>query len=101
MDRGGRDSGVALAGLVGALSPAQRAERLGLGPEVCAALPQAFTRWDGKGVPDGVGGEDIGLPMRLFHLADVVEVFQRGGGTDAAIDVARARRGKHFDPNVV
>ena len=39
--------------------------------------------------------------MRLFHLADTVEVFHRAGGVDAAIEVARARRGKHFDPEVV
>ncbi len=38
--------------------------------------------------------------MRLFHLADTVEVFHRAGGVDAAVEVARARRGKHFDPEV-
>jgi HD-GYP domain-containing protein (c-di-GMP phosphodiesterase class II)/DNA-binding CsgD family transcriptional regulator len=83
------------------LSTAQMAQRLGLGTDVCSALQQAFTRWDGKGVPGGVGGEQIALPMRLFHLADIVEVFHRGGGADAAVEVARARRGTHFDPDVV
>jgi HD-GYP domain-containing protein (c-di-GMP phosphodiesterase class II) len=39
--------------------------------------------------------------MRLFHLADTVEVFHRTEGIDAAIAVARARRGRHFDPTVV
>ena len=34
------------------------AERLGLGADVCDPLQQMFTRWDGKGVPGGVGGED-------------------------------------------
>ena len=48
-------------------------------------LQQVFTRWDGKGVPGDVGGEDIALPMRLFHLADAVEVHHRTEGTDAAI----------------
>jgi HD-GYP domain-containing protein (c-di-GMP phosphodiesterase class II) len=83
------------------LTTAQMAERLGLGTGVCDALQQAFTRWDGKGVPGGVGGEEIALSMRLFHLADIVEVFNRGGGADAAVAVARERRGKHFDPDVV
>jgi HD-GYP domain-containing protein (c-di-GMP phosphodiesterase class II) len=68
---------------------------------VCDPLQQVFARWDGKGVPGGLAGEDIALPMRLFHLADTVEVFHRAYGTDAAVDVARARRGKHFDPAVV
>lgn len=93
--------GVERALLSHCLTTARMAERLGLGPDVCDALQQAFTRWDGKGVPGGVGGADIALPMRLFHLADIVEVFARSGGADAAVEVARARRGTYFDPAVV
>jgi hypothetical protein len=37
---------------------------------------------------------------RLFHLADTVEVFHRAGGAEAAVEVARARRGTHFDPEI-
>ena len=83
------------------LTTTQMADRLGLGSEVCDPLRQVFTRWDAKGVPEGVGGEEIALPIRLFHLADVVEVFHRAGGVDAAVDVSQARRGTHFDPSVV
>jgi len=83
------------------LTTGRMAERLGLGADVCDPLQQVFTRWDGKGVPGGVGGEAIALPIRLFHLADVVEVFHRAGGTEAAVAVARERRGSHFDPAVV
>ncbi|HET7653103.1 MAG TPA: HD domain-containing phosphohydrolase [Acidimicrobiales bacterium] len=83
------------------LTTAQMAERFGLGADVCVSLQQAFARWDGKGVPGGLGGEDITLPMRLFHLADIVEVFHRDGGAEGAVDVARARRGTYFDPAVV
>ena len=83
------------------LTTAQMAERLGLGAEVCGPLQQMFTRWDGRGVPGDVGGDAIALSMRLFHLADTVEVFHRAEGSDAAIAVARARRGRHFDPAVV
>ncbi len=83
------------------LTTSRMAERLGLGAEVCEPLQQVFTRWDGKGLPGGVAGDAIALPMRVFHLADVVEVFHRMSGVDAAVDVARARRGKHFDPTVV
>ena len=93
--------GVERALLSHCLTTAQMAERLGLGADVCGALQQAFARWDGKGVPGGVGGEQIALPMRLFHLADIVEVFHRSGGAEAAVEVARARRGRHFDPDVV
>ena len=83
------------------LTTSRMAERLGMGPQVCGPLQQFFTRWDGKGVPGGVGREDIASSMRLFHLADVVEVIHRTDGVDAAVEVARARRGSHFDPAVV
>ena len=74
------------------------ADRLGLGGDVSEPLQQVFTRWDGKGVPNGVGGDAIALKTRLYHLADVVEIFYRTGGPDAAVEVARQRRGTQFDP---
>ena len=83
------------------LSTARMAQCLGLGEDVCDPLQQAFTRWDGKGVPGGVGGEQIALSMRLFQLADIVDVFHRTEGPDAAVEVAKARRGTAFDPAVV
>ncbi len=83
------------------LSTSVMAERLGLGPRVRDGLRQFFCRWDGRGVPDDVGGEDLARPVRLVHLADVVEVFARTAGVDAALEVARARRGTKFDPAVV
>ena len=83
------------------LSTARMAQCLGLGLDVCDPLQQAFTRWDGKGVPGDVGGEQIALPMRLFQLADIVEVFHRTEGLDGAVEVARARRGTALDPDVV
>ena len=84
------------------LTTARMAESFGLDDDqVGRPLQQVFSRWDSKGVPRGVGGEDIALPMRLFHLADMVEVHHRTGGPDAAVQVARAKRGKQFDPGVV
>jgi HD-GYP domain-containing protein (c-di-GMP phosphodiesterase class II) len=83
------------------LTTSTLAEQLGLGADVSAAVRQFFARWDGRGVPPGVGGKDIALPVRLFHLADVAEVHHRRGGTDAALRVARQRRGKQFDPSLV
>jgi hypothetical protein len=62
------------------LSTATMAERPGLGARVRDPLRQWFTRWDGRGVPAGVGGEDIPMTVRLFHLADVVEVHHRVRG---------------------
>src|SRR5262249_12691038 len=83
------------------ISTARLAEELGLGPEVREPLKQMFTRWDGTGVPNGTGGEQIALAIRLFHVADIVEVFHHQHGVDAAREIARERRGKQFDPRVV
>ncbi len=83
------------------LTTARLAERFHLGDEVCGPLQHVFARWDGSGVPGDVGGDEIALPMRLFHLADAIEVQHRTSGSDAAVEVARAKRGSHFDPAVV
>lgn len=77
------------------------AARLGLGDEVRAGLDQTFERWDGKGDPHGLRGAELLLTSRLVILADGVEPFQRTGGAEAAIRVARERSGTQFDPGLV
>jgi HD-GYP domain-containing protein (c-di-GMP phosphodiesterase class II) len=76
-------------------------EDLGLSDAVRASVAQTFERWDGKGEPDGIKGEDVLPSARLVHLADVVEVFHHTGGVEAAVEVARARSGGQFDPTLV
>lgn len=82
------------------LATDELAARLALGDDVRASLKQSFERWDGKGA-FGVRGKQILISSRLINLADVVEVFRRTGGMDAAIAVARERSGTHFDPDLV
>jgi HD-GYP domain-containing protein (c-di-GMP phosphodiesterase class II) len=77
------------------------ADRLGLGTAVGAVLPQAFERWDGKGVPGRRSGEQVDPVMRIVQIADDVEVFHRLYGTDAACEMLRSRRGAEFDPDLV
>src|ERR1700752_5172868 len=77
------------------------AGRLALGQRVRRSILQTFERWDGKGVPDGAKGDDILPTARIVNLADVVEVYQRIGGTSSAIAVARERSGTQFDPALV
>ena len=74
---------------------------LGLGTGVRDALHHVFERWDGKGRPEGLRGEQIALPARIVQLAGVVERHRREGGIDAAVEVARRRRGTQFDPALV
>jgi len=75
-------------------------ERLGLGEDVRESLRQTYERWDGKGAY-GMKGEEIAVASRLINLADVVEVFGRSGGIEAAIMVAQDRSGTQFDPDLV
>lgn len=77
------------------------AVRLGLGEQVRSSLKQMFERWDGRGDPGEASGAEIGMPVRVVQLADIVEVFDRAGGVEAAVRVARERRGTQFDPDVV
>jgi HD-GYP domain-containing protein (c-di-GMP phosphodiesterase class II) len=77
------------------------ARRLGLDEDVRDALLQVFERWDGKGDPGLRAGSEISRPVRLVQLADVIEVFHRAGGVDAAVAVARKRSGTQFDPALV
>ena len=83
------------------LATNELAAQIGLDETVRQSLYQTFERWDGKGVPAEASGEQILLPARLVNLADVVEVYHRSGGVDAAIAVARERRGSQFDPALV
>jgi HD-GYP domain-containing protein (c-di-GMP phosphodiesterase class II) len=77
------------------------AARLDLSADVRDGLYQTFERWDGKGVPAEVRGSRIAVAARLVNLADVVEVFHRAGGVEAATAVARERSGTQFDPELV
>ena len=77
------------------------AESLGLSDLVRKGIEHSFERWDGRGVPSGAKGEEILLTARLVMLADVVEVFHRAGGVEAAVAVAKDRSRTQFDPSLV
>ena len=75
--------------------------RVGLKALVRDTVEQSFERWDGRGIPNGLRGEEILVTSRLVNLADVVEVFHRAGGIAAAVSVAQERAGTQFDPDLV
>jgi HD-GYP domain-containing protein (c-di-GMP phosphodiesterase class II) len=76
------------------------AEQLGLPESVREAVAASYERWDGRGWPGDLKGEEIPLAARLAQLAEYVEVAQRLGGTEAAVSLARERAGKQFDPRL-
>ena len=74
------------------------AEHLALPDPVLDAVGAAYERWDGRGWPGDLEGEDVPLAARVAHVAEFVEVAHRIGGVEAARQLARERRGGDFDP---
>src|SRR3954452_19024516 len=64
------------------------AERIGLDGSVGEAVGCAFERWDGNGLPEGRGGEELPLSTRVVQLAEVCEVHLQAHGTSGALAMA-------------
>jgi HD-GYP domain-containing protein (c-di-GMP phosphodiesterase class II) len=79
---------------------ARLAERVGLGERVVTSLLQTFARWDGKGLPSGLAGDDILLPIRITNIANVVTAHAREQGVAAAAESVRPFSGTDFDPRL-
>ena len=77
------------------------ARQLGFSENVQLTLRFQWERWDGKGMAYGLKGENIPRAARLLHLAQVLDLTDRFGGADAALMMAREKRGTRFDPECV
>lgn len=76
------------------------ASRLGLPPAVQNLFAYLTERWDGKGVLNRGGGEEIPLPIRIVHVARDAAYQRFIGGNDHAAEVIRRRAGHAFDPDI-
>ena len=74
------------------------ARRLHFGPAVRDALRFTFERWNGHGFPTGAAGEAIPLAMRVVHLTHDMEAIGRLFSPQQAVDAARERRDRTYDP---
>ncbi len=77
------------------------ARELGMSNPTVQAIRAMDEHWDGGGYPEGLRGHDIPLFARIVGLAQVAEIYWGLGGPGAAMDVARQRRGRWFDPELV
>jgi HD-GYP domain-containing protein (c-di-GMP phosphodiesterase class II) len=77
------------------------AGRLHLPEGVAHALGQVTARWDGKGVPAGVNGEEISRPLRIVRVAHDFVALAHARDREAAIEALKRRRGRGYDPQVV
>lgn len=80
---------------------AEIARQIGLGEETAQAILHLDEQWDGAGHPGRVHGPDIPILGRILCLSQSAEIAWQRGGADAAIAVARRRRGTWFDPALV
>ena len=64
-------------------------------------------RWDGKGYPSGLKGEEIPFGARIIALADVYQAltsnrpYRKAYSKQKALKIIKASSGTQFDPNVV
>ena len=79
-------------------------ELLLLGAEIAYTHHEKF---DGTGYPRGLAGADIPLAGRMTAICDVFDaltshrVYKAAMSTEEAIDILKAGRGKHFDPELL
>jgi HD-GYP domain-containing protein (c-di-GMP phosphodiesterase class II) len=77
------------------------AQRLHLPGEVTRALGQVTARWDGKGVPAGVAGDEIPRALRIAGVAHDVVAVAGARDLEAATTALERRRGRGYDPEIV
>ena len=58
---------------------AMLAERLSLGLGVKEALAHLYERWDGRGFPGRIGGDDVPLPVRVMQVAHDADLNSAAG----------------------
>lgn len=64
-------------------------------------------RWDGRGYPDGLSGDEIPVLARILHVADVIDallsdrVYRRAMTLSEVRDVLDEGRGSDFCPDIV
>ena len=64
-------------------------------------------KWNGKGYPEGLAGEDIPLAARIMAVADVFDAlvskrcYKESFDYDKAFGIIKEDAGRHFDPLVV
>jgi putative nucleotidyltransferase with HDIG domain len=77
------------------------ARRIGFSEPVAQAIHSLDEHWSGGGYPDGLKGHAIPLFSRIMNLSQTLEVFLVNRGPEVAIQVARKRSGRWFDPDLV
>jgi response regulator RpfG family c-di-GMP phosphodiesterase len=76
-------------------------------PEVADAVYHLNEYWDGRGVPDGLGGESIPVAARIVAVANAYDALTHARphrpayGAEEAVSIIQDRAGHQFDPQIV
>ena len=82
-------------------------ERVGFPYPVVPVVRHHHERWDGRGYPDGLKGDQIPMTARILTVSDSFDAMQedrqyrKAMTREEAIQEVRAGSGKVFDPTVV
>ena len=76
------------------------AGELRMSDSVVTALDQMYERFDGKGEPHGLRGDQIVMPARLLHLGFRVVAHHTLLGPREALEAVAERAGTELDPDV-
>ena len=75
--------------------------RMGLPGQVQQALRHLWERWDGKGMPGELQGEQIPLAVRIMQVAQDADMAWQHGGSALAGRIVAERAGSGLDPQAV
>jgi HD-GYP domain-containing protein (c-di-GMP phosphodiesterase class II)/DNA-binding CsgD family transcriptional regulator len=75
--------------------------RMGLSGQVQTALRHLWERWDGRGMPGDLSGDQIPLAVRLMQVAQDADMAWGEGGPALADQVLAERAGSGLDPGAV
>ena len=77
------------------------ARNLGFSDKVAAGIHSLDEHWNGGGYPNGLRGNEIPLFANIANLAQTLEVFYKARGRKEAVEAARRRSGRWFNPDLV
>jgi diguanylate cyclase (GGDEF)-like protein/putative nucleotidyltransferase with HDIG domain len=90
-----------------AVRGASMLERMGFSDSVVTIVRHHHEKWDGRGHPDGLRGDQIPIGARILAVADSFESaledrsYHRAMSREEAIAMLKHESGRAFDPQVV
>jgi putative nucleotidyltransferase with HDIG domain len=85
---------------------AEMVQKVGRLRDLVPTVRAHHERWDGRGYPDGLAGQDIPIGARVIALADTIDAMMSSRPYRAALTIADIKkevergRGSQFDPGL-